>query len=361
MRHTTKMDLANEGACEVAKSLDEGDLAALGVCDTEVRWAGDETKLVPMTPANKERLSSDIRSVRAGGGGIYCETALDESYRIVNAPGVRAMTKHVIMFADAQDSEQQDNCVEMAQVNYTKFGVTTSVIGMGTPADPDVPFQQEVAKAGHGRWFIADDVRNLPRLFVKDAFLVSRQAFIEDVKGISLTPYNSPLLEGFINNGQASLPKVYGYVGTTLKPRATLALHGKEADDPVLAHWSIGLGKCVAYTSDSSSRWGKDWADWNGYSKFWTQIVRWASRAGSNSALTTMTQIEGSDGTEIVTAADRRRKADQQPAAACNGGLTGGRRCRDAGAAGAGGPGAVPGAFFCEGPRGVFGHGFGRK
>ncbi len=301
---TTKMDLCNEGACEVAKMLNEGDIAALGVCDTEVRWAGDENKLIPMTPGNKARLSADIRTVRAGGGGIYCETALEESYKIINAPSVQAMTKHVIMFADSQDSEQQDNCVEMAKLNYNRNAVTTSVIGMGTPSDPDVPFQQEVAKEGHGRWFIADDVHNLPRLFVKDAFMVSRQAYVEDVKGIALTPYSSPLLEGFINNGQASLPKVYGYVGTTLKPRATLALHGKEADDPVLAHWSIGLGKCVAYTSDSSSRWGKDWVDWNGYSKFWTQIIRWVSRTGSSTGLATMTQIQGSDGSVTVDAAD---------------------------------------------------------
>jgi hypothetical protein len=139
---------------------------------------------------------------------------------------------------------------------------------------------------------------------MKEAFLVSRQAFIEDKKGIPLTPYASPLLQGFINQGQARLPSIYGYIGTTLKPRASLALHGKQPDDPVLAHWVIGLGKCVAFTSDSSSRWGRDWVAWDGYSKFWSQVVRWVSRSAQGNGLTTTTLIDGSDGRVVVDAVD---------------------------------------------------------
>jgi Ca-activated chloride channel homolog len=299
-----KMELADEGACEAIKLLDGRDLGLLGACDTQTRWVDNINKVIPITPGNKERMMKAIRSVRAGGGGIYCETALADSYQIINDPSVHTMSKHVIMFADAQDSEQQDNCVAMAKSNYEKFDVTTSVIGMGVEGDPDVPFQKEVAEAGHGRWFIAEDVNNLPRLFVKDAFMVSRQAFIEDVNGIPLTPYASPLLQGFIEQGKATLPSIYGYVGTTLKPRATLALHGKQADDPVLAHWVIGLGKCVAYMSDSTSRWGKDWVGWNGYSKFWTQIVRWTARSTQTNGLSTTTLIDGMDGRVVVDAVD---------------------------------------------------------
>ena len=303
-----KIDLADDGASQVLKLLDSRDLAMIGACDIEVHWVDNIDHVIPMTPGNKQKIISGTMTIRAGGGGIYCDTALDHSYRLVNDPNVHAMTKHVIMFADSQDSEQPDGCVEAARANFIKNGVTTSVIGMGTLSDPDVPFQKAVAEAGHGRFFITEDVRNLPRIFVKEAFLVSRQAFIEEKDGINLTPYNSPLLEGFLEGGKASLPPIYGYVGTTLKPRATLALHGKQADDPVLAHWVIGLGKCVAYTSDSNSRWGKDWVSWNGYSKFWTQIVRWVSRNTKSNGLATTTLIDGSDGRVIVDAVDTSGK-----------------------------------------------------
>jgi uncharacterized membrane protein len=303
-----KIQVANEGDVAVIKLLDSQDYAMVGCCDEEVRWVDNYKQVLPMTPANKNKLINGIRSVRAGGGGINCYTALYHSYDMVRP--ANTMTKHVIMFGDAQDCDQQDNCVDMAREMYVKYGITTSVIGMGTSADQHAAFQQEVAKAGHGRFFITEDVNNLPKIFLKEAFMVSRQAFIEDKKGIALTPYNSPLLQGFINQGKTQLPPIYGYVGATLKPRSSLALHGREADDPVLTHWVIGLGKCVAYTSDSSARWGKDWAGWDGYAKFWSQVVRWVSRSAQSNGLTTTTLLDGADGggRVIVDALDSNAK-----------------------------------------------------
>jgi len=153
------------------------------------------------------------------------------------------MAKHVIMFADAQDSEQQEDCVAMAKQMFEREHITTSVIGMGTPSDPHWGFQQDVAAAGHGRSAITDDVMQLPKLFAKEAFIVSRNAFVEKKEGIVPRLYQSPLLEGFVEHGIGGVPRIYGYVGTTLKPRAALAMHGVEAEDPLLAHWVIGLGK----------------------------------------------------------------------------------------------------------------------
>jgi uncharacterized membrane protein len=294
-----KMDLANAGAVEVLKLLDSSDYAMIGAVDTEVKWMG-ESRLIPMTPSNKARVSQETLTVRAGGGGIYCETALLHAYELIKDPRVNPMAKHVIMFADLTDSEQQDNCVQMATDNYQRYGITTSVIGMGTPHDQDAGFQQAVAKAGHGRWAWTDDALAIPRLFAKEAFLVSRKAYVENPKGIAPTLYNSPLLEGFLATG---VPKVFGYVGTTLKPRASLDMHGQEADDPLLAHWEIGLGKCVAYTSDSTARWGRNWVAWPGYAKFWSQAVRWVSRSAENNGITTSTVIDGTEGRVMVDAA----------------------------------------------------------
>jgi uncharacterized membrane protein/Mg-chelatase subunit ChlD len=299
-----KMDLANQGSAEVIKLLDAGDQAMVGAVDTEVKWMGDP-KVIPMTPRNKAELISNILTVRAGGGGILCETALYHAYELVNAKNVTAMSKHVIMFSDTQDSEQQDNCVNMARENFARNGVTTSVIGMGSPGDPDVQFCKDVVAAGHGRFYITDDAMALPRLFAKEAFLVSRKPYVEKAEGITLTLYSSPLLQGFREKG---VPKVYGYVGATLKPRATMAMHGVEADDPVLSHWVTGLGKCVAYTSDDTSRWGKDWVAWEGYSKFWAQVVKWVSRSPMSNGLVTNTVIEGSQGQIVMDAVDDKGK-----------------------------------------------------
>jgi len=305
-----KMDLANEGSIKVIEALDSRDYAMIGAVDTEIRWIGGN-RLLQMTEANKRSLSSDTRRVRAGGGGIYCTTALYNAYQLLNGSHVNAMAKHVIMFADASDAEQQlEGSVAMVRQNYNLHGITTSCIGLGKPGDVDVGYLQEVAgnprgmgasgtSNGHGRFYLTNDSRELPRIFAKEAFIINKKPYVEEPKGIVMARYHSPLLQGF-----EGLPKIYGYVGTTLKPRATLALHGLKSDDPVLAHWVIGLGKCVAYTSDSSSRWGKDFVASPVYEKFWAQVVRWVSRTQESSGLTTSTMIEGSSGTVTVDAAD---------------------------------------------------------
>jgi uncharacterized membrane protein len=44
---------------------------------------------------------------------------------------------------------------------------------------------------------------------------------------------------------------------------------------PILAQWTYGLGKAVAYTSDAGQPkfWSSDWARSPLYGKFWEQIV----------------------------------------------------------------------------------------
>ena len=50
----------------------------------------------------------------------------------------------------------------------------------------------------------------LPRLFVKEAFMVSRQAFVENKEGIPLTPYASPMLQGLSIRGRRRCPRYMG-------------------------------------------------------------------------------------------------------------------------------------------------------
>lgn len=293
-----KMDLANQGSAETVKLLSPSDMAMVGAVDTEVKWMLG-AKLLNMNPGNKSQLIKATLSNAPGGGGIYCLTALEHAYRLVTNPGVDVMARHVILFADANDSEQQNGCIELAEKNLKSHGVTLTVIGLGTKADSDFAFLSDLAKRGKGRFYITDNAMDLPRYFIKETFIASRNAFVEKKDGFALHIYDSPLLEGFQTVG---VPKVRGYVGTTLKPRATLAAHGLEADDPVLAHWNIGLGRAVAFTSDSGLRWCGDWTGWEGFAKFWTQTVRWASRSQKSSPIVTSTTVDGNVGKIRVTA-----------------------------------------------------------
>jgi hypothetical protein len=48
--------------------------------------------------------------------------------------------------------------------------------------------------------------------------------------------------------------------------------------EPILARWRHGAGTSVAWTSDVKNRWSQDWIAWNGYPKFWAQLVRTSMR-----------------------------------------------------------------------------------
>src|SRR4029077_14959154 len=80
----------------------------------------------------------------------------------------------------------------------------------------------------------------------------------------------SPILRGIT----AGFPSLLGYNGTTAKSAAQTVLVTAR-DDPLLAQWQYGLGRSVAWTSDTTGRWAKDWIGWPGFSRFFSQLVSW--------------------------------------------------------------------------------------
>ena len=46
----------------------------------------------------------------------------------------------------------------------------------------------------------------------------------------------------------------------------------------ILARWRYGAGTAVAWTSDVKNRWSVEWIRWNGYPKFWAQVIRSSMR-----------------------------------------------------------------------------------
>jgi hypothetical protein len=71
----------------------------------------------------------------------------------------------------------------------------------------------------------------------------------------------------------SSVPSLTGYVVTIPKGRAQLHLAGPEGD-PILASWSVGIGRAAAFTSDYKDRWGLGWTSWDGATRLFGQVAR---------------------------------------------------------------------------------------
>ncbi len=46
-------------------------------------------------------------------------------------------------------------------------------------------------------------------------------------------------------------------------------------DDPIIVTGKYGKGKTLAFASDPAPHWGRGMVDWEGYTKFWLNVVKW--------------------------------------------------------------------------------------
>jgi hypothetical protein len=100
------------------------------------------------------------------------------------------------------------------------------------------------------------------------------------------------------------LPLLTGYVATTPKSDANVILVS-DSGDPLLANWRYGLGRTVAFTSETKPRWAEDWLQWPDFAKLWSQLVR--SVTGENLADALSVECSHAmDGTGAILTADVR-------------------------------------------------------
>jgi len=175
-----------------------------------------------------------------------------------------------LLFADGDDAEQLTGC--RAKVTQAKRnGITTSVVALGQGSD--VPELETLSRLGDGRFYLIEDAERLPAVFTQETILASRSAIVEEDFRVGLGTSGPPTRA--IDFSQAPILK--GYVVTIPKDRAAVMLTGPEGD-PILATWSVGVGRAAVFTSDLKDRWGQRWTQWSGASALVAQLARDVNR-----------------------------------------------------------------------------------
>ncbi|MFO0660485.1 MAG: VWA domain-containing protein [Polyangiaceae bacterium] len=255
----TKLDLANEAAARSAMLLGPSDRLGVAHVDTVNSWT------IPLSPVlDPAEVARKIRAVKVGGGGIYVDLAMDEGYKALDAE--RVNLKHFLLFADGNDAERMTGC--RAKVSAAlRRGITTSVVALGKGSD--VAELEQLAKVGTGRFYLIEDATRLPAVFTQETILAAKSAINEiDFKVATSAPGAATRGIDF-----SAAPQLKGYVVTMPKARASVHLVGPE-NDPILATWSVGLGRSAAFTSDLKDRWGQQWTTWPGAARMVSQTAR---------------------------------------------------------------------------------------
>ncbi|MGB7951315.1 MAG: VWA domain-containing protein [Candidatus Binatia bacterium] len=250
----TKLDLAKAAAVAAADVMNPTD--QVGILGFDAAW--DWT--LPFRPVAKgEWISERLASLQSDGGTDLFK-AMVEAYRGIATK--QAAIKHVIVLSDGlTDKADFRGLVQ----RMTRDGITVSTVSVGS--DADVQLMADIAKDGKGRGYVALDPSTIPQIFTTETLLISRDLLVEKVFTPSIVASVGPL-KGIGNN----LPSLRGYVLTYPKPRADLFM--KADKDPLLVSWRYGLGQVMAFTSDLSGRWGKDWVAWQGFPQWASQLAR---------------------------------------------------------------------------------------
>ncbi|MBI2776498.1 MAG: VWA domain-containing protein [Chloroflexi bacterium] len=250
-----KVDIGKEAILRAAAAMTARDELGVVAFDDAAHWVVNTR---PLGQIND--LAGDI-SVINPDGTTNIFSGLEQA--VGSLEKASATRRHIILLTDGwSTSGQYDEILKRMKA----AGITLSTVGAGGGANP---FLQELATKGGGRFYPAANPAAIPDIFLKETQQVAGQQIIEE-PFFPIQTSSSPILRG-IDSG---FPRLLGYNGTTIKSAAQQVLVTAR-DDPLLAQWQYGLGRSVAWTSDSTGKWAKNWLGWQGFSKFFSQLVGW--------------------------------------------------------------------------------------
>ncbi len=270
-----KVDIGKEAILRAAAALTERDELGVVAFNEAAHWV---VRTQPL--GDIEDLQGTIAGIRADGQtNIFA--GLDQA--VESLEGATATRRHIILLTDGWSSSGQYDEI-LARMKAA--GITLSTVGAGGGSNP---FLEGLAQQGGGRFYDAANPASIPDIFLKETQQVSGQQIVEE-PFFPIQTSSSPILRGL----EDGLPQLRGYNGTTIKPAAQSVLVTAR-DDPLLAQWQYGLGRSVAWTSDATGRWAKDWVAWPGFNRFFSQLVGWTFPGEETGGIEATFESEGNE------------------------------------------------------------------
>ena len=236
----TRIEMAKEAAIRSLDNFGPNDRVGVVGFDSLAEWVAEPQSV----QENKVNLTQKIGSMQIGGGTSILP-ALQLALEGLQAEDTKQ--KHILLLTDGQaERNGYDNLLRTMR----EQNITLSTIAVGS--DADTQLMQWLAEEGGGRYYFTDEFTDLPEIFAKELDMASRE-YINNRSFYPTAQDASVMLDGV-----EALPMLDGYISTTAKSRAEVALVS-DLDEPILAGWQYGLGRAVAWTPDAQGQWTQGW------------------------------------------------------------------------------------------------------
>ncbi|MFI4874040.1 MAG: glutamine amidotransferase, partial [Blastopirellula sp. JB062] len=265
-------------------------------------WSSNGNGLIKVGP-NRPGMMAKMSRMTPGDMPQF-DPSLQMALRAFNQlPPNEVAIKHMIIISDGDPSPA--NPLTLGAIAKAGIKITTVAIGTHGPANSSE--LKKIASATGGKYYQVTNPKALPRIYQREARRLA-QPLVKDRPGmVPLERYPHEITQGI-----DGFPAFDGYVMTTVKdnPLVDVALLAPDpAQHPenatLLASWTFGLGRTVAFTSDAGRRWTHQWTGWEGYDKFYTQMVRWAMRpSGDDNKFSIASEAKNGKVRVVVTALD---------------------------------------------------------
>ncbi len=285
MQEAGKIEAAKESARVTTEVLSPNDIIGVVAFDSEA-----QIFVKPQRAANKMRISGEIARL-SPGGGTNILPGLREAFELLQT--VNAKVKHVILLSDGESP--REGIVDVVQ-DMRAARITVSAVGV---PGADRNLLSSITDAGDGRLYMVDDIAALPRIFMKETSEAQKSQLVEDAIKVRV----AKRVEAIEGTAIESAPPLRGYVSTKPKPTSEVILVS-DLGEPILARWRHGAGQSVAWTSDVKNRWSQDWIAWNGYPRFWAQLVRSSMRRQAFDSYDMFTSVDDGRAQVVVDAID---------------------------------------------------------
>ncbi|MCG8333486.1 MAG: VWA domain-containing protein [Proteobacteria bacterium] len=283
-----KLQGAKIAAFSTIEMLNPFDKVGVLAFDSQFEW------IVPITKAeNRQDIANKLNALAADGGtNLY--PGLNNVFQKLGK--VKAARKHIIVLSDGI-TDEIDYAPLIKKIHKADITISTVAIGY----DSNREFMESIAEWGEGRSFFTDDVNQIPRIFVYETKIVTKNIITER----HLQPrvaFRNEISRNLISD---QLPPIYGMDISYSKPGATNILQTDHG--PLLATWRYGLGRSAAFTSDLSGIWSQAWLNWDHFGSFLSTLVRWIQQPETEQNIITRTVLNEGQVTFTAEITDKQK------------------------------------------------------